>query len=236
MSTSTGTKNRKLHAALLIGMLLVFLLVYNRRGISEWLNPSPPEASFTPGVRRAANTWNRIHADSCLRIVRNGDLVLRSGGDAISSLFKKANTRDKTYSHAGLVFIENGVPMVYHCTGTSKDPEALLRRDSLSAFISPLDNTGYAIYRFQATGRQLEKLQDVCVRYFKEQRKFDPYFDLSTDSSLYCTEFVYKAVIEAFGDEKFFQTTRMGRFSFVSVDNLFIGRKRRLVCKIGYIQ
>ncbi len=221
---------------MLISMLLIFALVYNRRLIAQWIYPQPPSVEQTPNAVRASNLWNRIHADSCLKIVKDGDLVVRSGSDAISALFKSVNTRNKTYSHAGLIFIENGYPFVYHSTGTSGDPEALLRRDSLNTFIHPYDNTGYAIYRYPISRIQVKRLHDVAIQYFKERRRFDPYFDLSTDSALYCTEFVYKALKDATGNKNFFTTTSAGNFSFVAVDDLFLKKGVKMVCKIGYMQ
>ncbi len=118
---------------MLIAMLAVFLIVYNRKALQNWYAPQPVMADNSPNMRRAANSWNRFHADSCVQIVRDGDLVLRSGSDAISGLFKKVNTRDKTYSHAGIIFIENGYPMVYNLIGSADDPDAVLRRDSFPA-------------------------------------------------------------------------------------------------------
>ncbi|WP_118974646.1 YiiX/YebB-like N1pC/P60 family cysteine hydrolase [Taibaiella koreensis] len=236
MSQNTEHKNRKLHAGLLILMLLLFVAAYNRRWIRNELDPQPLVAEVMPGDRRAANPWNSTRADSCIRIVRNGDLVLRAGSDAISALFKRVNTRDKTYSHAGIVFIENGYPFVYNCIGSAANPDALLRRDSLYAYITPADNLGYAVYRYQLRPAQIEKLYAVAVRYFKERRRFDPHFDLSTDSALYCTEFVYKALQETTGDKKYLPLTEASGYSFVSVDNLFSRKDISLVCRIGYIQ
>lgn len=236
MDNQPGNTNRKLHGALLIAMLLLFALVYNRKILLNWYSPQPVIAENTPNMRRAANSWNRFHADSCAQIVRDGDLVLRSGSDAISSLFKKVNTRDKSYSHAGIVFIENGCPIVYNLIGNADDPKALIRRDSLSRFIGPYDNTGYGVYRYKLSKNQVGKLHDLCVRYFKEKRRFDPHFDLETDNALYCTEFVYKAMIEVTGDKKYLETTQMANFSFVSVDNLFLKKDIKLICKIVYIQ
>lgn len=236
MDDELRNSNRKLHSSLLIGMLVLFVIAFNRRLIAGWINPQPPSVENTPNAIRAANLWNRIHADSCIKIVKDGDLVVRSGSDAISTLFKRVNARNKTYSHAGIVFIENNYPFVYHCTGSSGNPEALVRRDSLNTFIHPYDNTGYAVYRYNLKNTQTNKLHDIVIRYFKERRRFDPYFDLATDTALYCTEFVYKAVIEATGDKKYFNTTEASNFSYVAVDNLFLRRGIKLICKIGYMQ
>jgi hypothetical protein len=227
---------RKLHATLLLVMLLLFAVVYNRRLISAHIYPQPVAKDNTLNARRAALVWNQVHADSAISLVKDGDLVLRSGSDAISALFRKVNTKDKSYSHAGIVFIENGYPFVYNCIGSASDPHALLKRDSLQTYIGPYNNLGYAIYRYHLSSGQTEKLHTTVIRYFKEQRTFDPYFDLNTDSSLYCTEFVYKAIIATTGDRKYFPITRASNFNFIAVDNLFSRKDIRLVCKIGYIQ
>lgn len=235
MEINHQKKNRKLHGSLLIGMLILFVVVYQRHNIDRWRTPKSQIADNTPNAKRAANPWNKKHADSAITIVKDGDLVLRSGNDAISEFFKKANTKDRTFSHAGIVFIENGYPFVYNCIGNADDPEALLKRDSLNAYISPYNNIGYAVYRYKLNAAQLSKLQATSVRYFKEKRRFDPHFDLSTDTLLYCTEFVYKAVIEATGDKEYLPITKATNFSYVSVDNLFLRKDAKLVCKIGYI-
>ncbi len=43
-------------------------------------------------------------------------------------------------------------------------------------------------------------------------------------------------MIEVTGDEKYLETTQMANFSFVSVDNLFLKKGIKLICKIVYIQ
>jgi hypothetical protein len=236
MDSKEEHKNRKFQAALLIAMLLLFGITFCRRCIWATLSPDAITAGHTIDSKRASNPWNRLYADSSLRFAMDGDLIVRSGADAVSALFKKANRSDKSYSHAGIVFIENGGPMVYNCMGDAEDPYRPIRRDSLSAYISPNENTGFAIYRFHLTRKQVEQLHGVCIQYFKEARAFDPHFDLKTDSLLYCTEFVYKAVIQVTGKNDYFPLTQMNAFSYVAVDNLYSRKDMKLICKIGYKQ
>jgi hypothetical protein len=237
MQPTRDHKNLRLHAALLIVMLLLFAVTFCRRWI--WNYPAENTGAIAGNIfdgKRAADPWNRAHADSSLKFVKNGDLVLRAGSDAVSALFKKANSKDKTYSHAGLVFIENGCAMVYNCIGSADNPNQVLQRDSLFSYINPESNTGFAIYRFNLDKKQAEKLHDICIQYYKENRKFDPDFDLKTDSLLYCTEFVYKAVIQATGKKDYFPVSQVNDFSYVAVDNLYSRKDMKLICKIGYKQ
>jgi len=167
----------------------------------------------------------------------DGDLVLRTGTDAVSEMFRKVNTHDKTYSHAGLVFMENGIPVVYNFMGSAEHPHAPMRRDSLNSFIDPYNNSGFAVYRFKLSAKEKEKLHDISIRYFKEGRRFDPNFNLETDSLLYCTEYIYKALNEASGKKDYFPFTEMGDFKFIAIDDLYFHKKdMKLICKIGYKQ
>jgi len=217
-------------------MLVLFLLVFNRRALFSSFFSQPVAVSLTADDKRAADPWNLAHADSARFLVKDGDLVLRSGSDPLSAMFIRVNTREKVYSHAGIVFIENGCPMVYNCVGNAADPHALLGRDSLVRFISPQHNTGFAVYRFRFSGKQVIALHDVSVKYFRERRRFDPNFSLETDSLLYCTEFVYKAVAAVTGKQDYFPVTQVNDFSFIAPDNLYGRKDMKLICRIGYKQ
>ena len=236
MSNITSTKNRKFHSALLISLLVIFFLVFNRRHILNVVDPQPVIIHNSPNMIRAANPWNIAHADSCYSLLQDGDLVLRAGSDAISDLFKRVNSRDKSYSHAGLIFYESGYPMVYNSIGTAENPYAIVQRDSMKNFISPFDNTAYAIYRYKLNKREIGNLHDEMIKYYQEKRRFDPHFDLETDSLLYCTEIVYKGLEAATGQKGYLSTTLAGKFEFVAVDDLFIKSDIKLVCKIVYKQ
>src|SRR5205823_1030742 len=101
---------------------------------------------------------------------------------------------NKTYSHSGIVVIEDGKPYVYHSIGGEDNPDAVLRRDPASFFFSPLNNFGFGIARYDMADSTIGKLKGIVKQYYKEKIKFDLDFDLKTDDRLYCAEFVYKAV------------------------------------------
>lgn len=236
METIITNKRRKLYAALLWTLLFVFLLAYNRTTISNFINPKPKVVVNSPNSLRANNPWNQFHADSSLSIVANGDLVVRAGSDAISLLFIKANSHDKTFSHAGIVFFENGYPMVYNSIASAEEPNAKVSRDSLKSFIDPHSNTAYSIYRYKLNKPEIEQMHQTLMQYYREERRFDPHFDLETDSLLYCSEIIYKALQETTGQKDYLSTTKAGAFEFVAIDNLYQKAGTKLICKIVYKQ
>jgi hypothetical protein len=183
---------------------------------------------------REDNQANFSAMDSALHLLRDGDLVLRTGADATSVMLRQMNLTNKTYSHCGIVMIENGYPFVYHSIGGEDNPDAHLRRDSASVFFTPVSNERLGIARLDISEAQIRKLHDIARRYWKAGVPFDLDFDLKSDDKLYCAEFVYKAVQEATGNSRYFHITHLLHRSYVGVDNLYEAPHARLICDVRY--
>jgi hypothetical protein len=183
---------------------------------------------------RAGNAFNKHAIDSAISMLHSGDLVLRIGGGADSYMLSQMNQRDKTFSHCGIVFIENGYPFVYHSIGGEDNPDERLRRDSAVFFFSPLHNLGLGVVRYNIGEQNINDLQKIVLQYYRERRKFDMDFDLKTDDKLYCAEFVYKAMNTALKDTSFIKPTTMLGHRFVGVDDLFMNKHARMIWQIKY--
>ena len=154
-------------------------------------------------------------------VLQDGDLVLRTGNDFISLTLRQFSRRNKTYSHCGVVRIENGQAMVYHAIGGEDNPDARLRKDSFQAFCDPEHNLGFGVFRYRLTRQQRTRLDSVVDLDFRLKIRFDMKFDLRTDSSLYCAEFVYKALGKATGQPHYLPLSHIGTFDYVAIDDLF---------------
>lgn len=187
-----------------------------------------------PAMTRETNPWNARMIDSSVHLLQNGDLVLRTGADATSYMLRQMNLTNKTYSHCGIVMIENGYPFVYHSIGGEDNPDEKLRRDSASFFFSPVSNERLGIARLDLSGSQIGLLHDIVQRYYKMAVPFDMDFDLATNDRLYCAEFVYKAIREATADTGYFSQTKLLAKTYVGVDNLYDRRHAKIICDIRY--
>lgn len=175
-------------------------------------------------TRRYADAWNKQAVDTAVARLRSGNIVLRMGLGASSRILSQINRRDKSYSHCGIVMIENGYPFVYHSIGGEDNPDERLRRDSACFFFSPLHNERIAIIIYDYSPAGVKELGNVVRTFYKARPKFDMQFDLATDDKLYCSEFVYKAIVKAMKDTAYLHTTlALGR-SFVGIDDLFLNR------------
>ncbi|MGH2642871.1 MAG: hypothetical protein ACRDE2_02890 [Chitinophagaceae bacterium] len=164
--------------------------------------------------------WGKIfYAKSLLK---DGDLVLRTGNDFISLTLRQFSVHNKTYSHCGLVRIIHGKIYIYNAIGGEDNPNARLRRDSFESFCNPEENLGFGIFQYDLTPIQHHRLDSIVDLYYKLRIKFDMKFDLKTDSTMYCAEFVYKAVTRATEDSAYMPLSHIGDFEYVAIDNLFL--------------
>ena len=156
------------------------------------------------------------------------------GADVTSYMFSQMNQRDKSYSHCGLVVVEDGRPYVYHSIGGEDNPDQILRKDPAAFWFAPANNLGFGVVRFPLNQGAIDSLKSVVVQMYKEKRKFDMDFDLETDDRLYCAEFAYKALNQAVNDPEYIKPVTVLGYTFVGVDNLFLHREAKLICQLRF--
>ena len=78
-------------------------------------------------------------------ILKDGDLVVRSGDEVSSQLIKKINRRDQNWSHSGLVFYDEGYPYIYHIVSSEENPSEKITREPLEIYSNPRKNSAFII-------------------------------------------------------------------------------------------
>jgi hypothetical protein len=172
-------------------LLIVAIIVMGSSGCNCNNNSDLPSASNT-NVSAYASSEDKIKEG--VTLLREGDLVMRNSTELSSQIIREFCRTDKSYSHAGMVFFENGYPMIYHILPGDENPDEKLTRDSLMSFTPPRRNTGFAIYRYQLQPQELTDLRNIVHDWYNTGVKFDSLLNLENDDRLYCSELVYKAV------------------------------------------
>lgn len=221
--------------ALIFALIATVLTIALKKCVTAKAEPTAINQSFLENIeRRKSNPYNLRLQDSCIGILKQGDIVLRKGNDATSDMLCLLNLSDKTYSHCGVVNIENGYPFVYHSIGGEDNPDAKLRRDSANFWITPANNNTIGIARTDLTDEQKIKMAGLLQQFYKKQVKFDMKFDLKSDDRFYCAELVYKAVTQAAGDTQYFQPVSAFGFRYIGIDNLYLNPHCSMVCQVRY--
>ena len=204
-------------------------MLFLANGLYSCHQPQPKSTAIDLSVKKETDTRNKQLVDTAVSLLKSGQIVLRMGLGADSRLLAQMNRKNKSYSHCGIVMVENGYPFVYHSIGGENNPDERLRRDSAKFFFSPAYNTAIAVVRYDLDSIKINELGKVVREYYKLRPKFDMKFDLRTDDKLYCSEFVFKAVNKATHDTTFIGTTSVAGLRFVGTDNLFVNPHAHIV-------
>ena len=156
------------------------------------------------------------------KIVKTGDLIVRTGRDFTSETMRLLSTKDKTYSHCGIASIEHDSIFVYHSIGGEWNPDQKLRRDPFIFFCNPYENKGFGIFRYKITPDENVTLIKVVHKFYDKKIMFDMQFNLASDDRMYCSEFIYKAIKQATNNKIVLPGTIINNIKFIALDNLFI--------------
>ena len=170
-------------------------------------------ASRLANAERTAGNKRWCKAPPC--DLRPGDLVLRTEAAFLSRCFVEASSREKRFSHVGVVSVSGTPPMIVSI-GEGGMGAGRVRVVSWQDYMRNAKDC--AVYRFDGGG-------DVGIRIAQSAASrvgtpFDPAFDLKSKDRLYCSELVRDAVNEAVG-RSVIGTTRKDGFEYVSIDDCY---------------
>jgi hypothetical protein len=221
--------------ALIFALIATILTIALKKCVGAKADNVAVNQSFLNNIsKRKNNPVNILLQDSCVRILKQGDIVFRKGNDATSDMLCLLNLTDKTYSHCGIIAIENGYPFVYHSIGGEDNPDAKLRRDSAGFWFTPANNNMVGIARTDMKDEEKNRTGELLRWFYKEKIKFDMKFDLRSDDRFYCAELVYKAIIQATGNKEYFKPVTAFGFRYIGIDNLYLNPHCKTVCQVRY--
>lgn len=166
--------------------------------------------------------------------LHSGDLIFRHGRGFISNALMSLGQREKKYSHAGIVAVENGNVYVYHSIGGEQNISNKLRKDKLEDFCSPQDVHAFGIYRSDLSPGQIVSVMEKITDYYKDELEFDTRFDLLSDDKMYCTELVYKIFNAVSGERNYISLSTVGDKVYVACDDLYLNPHFKLVYSFKY--
>lgn len=173
--------------------------------------------------------------DSCETLIIEGDIMLRSGNDFISTALAELNVRDKTYSHCGIVLKgANGELLVAHSIGGEDNPDQQLIIEPIKSWLNPDNIDGFGVVRYDMDSEQVSNLKLIIAEQYAQPVRFDMDFDLETDDRLYCSEFVSKALLHVLKDSLVYHIDTLYSKPIIGVDNLFLNSKARFICKVRF--
>jgi hypothetical protein len=176
--------------------------------------------SKKPIVTGAANNleYNSEQLYNIVQKVKHGDVITRTGNDFTSRSLRKMQQHDQTYSHCGIVAIEKDSVFVYHALGGEFNPNQTILKQPITQFCNWQENFGIGLFRFNVSETNKNKIVNEAAVFYRKKIPFDLHFSLQSIDSLYCAEYVQKAVNQATALP--FDTSYIKTFPFFGVDNI----------------
>ncbi len=161
--------------------------------------------------------------------LQNGDLVLRNSKGLLSFVFRNSSLQERKFTHAGFLYKINNEWLVYHFIDDNKNSG--LHTEALHDFIANEKCTAYAFYRYQLNTEEQNKLDSIISSSKNELISFDSDFDLATDSSMYCSEWIAKTLSKAVIEKHFIPETTVAGYTYIAPDNLYLNTHCKLLYK-----
>jgi hypothetical protein len=163
------------------------------------------------GIRSATEkrTSNLAMITNARQLIRDGDLVLRTGNDFSSEQVKQFSRKDKTYSHGGIAFHDSGDIYIYHVVPDYYHVTDKVRKEKLDSFCNPAQNLGFAVARYQMDPAEITVFRGYLNEQYRKQIPFDMTFNLRSDDSMYCSEMIKKGLILATKDRIHIENEKM---------------------------
>ncbi len=169
--------------------------------------------------------------------VKNGDLLERVDDDMVSESMRNFSKKDKSFSHCGIAFIEDGDVYVYNNMAGEENKSEKMMREPYDSFVSPHKKSGFGIFRYNLADSEIARLHEITKSNYAAGLRFDKTFDLKTDDKMYCAEMVLKFLKTATANRIVIPTTKLynyrvrdpkykglvlKEFEYVGLDDLYL--------------
>jgi len=150
---------------------------------------------------------------------RNGDIICRLGNGYFSKYFRNYSSKEKLYSHSGILEIASDTIFVIHIEASELTGIGFVKREDICSFLDGIKTWG--IYRITDEDYIQSGITHHAKSYYHENIPFDLDFDLSDDTKLYCTELVACSVNKAFEDSIIKPTLTLKTKLFYGIDDIY---------------
>lgn len=148
--------------------------------------------------------------------VKVGDVVFRKGSGMWTRYFIGASSREKRFSHVGIVVSVEPTALILHADGNDRTGVGKVRTEQWEDFFSIASEC--AVYRYSGDEETARSFARGGLR--RLDVPFDPAFDMSSTNALYCTELIREVVNEAVGSELIGFTILKGH-RIIAIDDVY---------------
>lgn len=137
-------------------------------------------------------------------MLRDGDIIIRKGFGFVSNKITDILNEPYNVSHCGIVCNTTapGGPTVIHSVSSTLSDIDGVQSCNIKKFVAESRENSIIVVRFKDTASHPSRLiASEAQRYLDAQLPFDNSFDLTDSSEIYCTELVWKILLDKYGHD-----------------------------------
>ncbi len=153
---------------------------------------------------------------------QSGDLIFRKGNGIFSQYFANAGSKEKVYSHVGILRKEGDSTFVYHIEADEFTGEGNILKEPLNSFLNKVKH--YSIRNLNVTYAERDAIIHQADSLLKMKVPFDMDFDASTTDKFYCTELAAYILNSSVKNSNIQPTLVLNHKKYYSVDDLYYSK------------
>jgi hypothetical protein len=179
-------------------IVLIIFIVFFSIAISSWLfllaynHHSLQEQSF----------YKYTLSEKEYSEIQDGDIILRHGYGLVSDLIVEQLKEKYDLSHCAIVVkTDTGLAVVHSVSSSVSNVDGVQSQD-LKSFIEESHYNSVVVIRYKS---RINKPNSAISRkakyYLAKQIPFDNAFDINDSTQFYCTELLWKVILNEYGDD-----------------------------------
>ena len=135
------------------------------------------------------------------KLIRDGDIILRHGYGLVSDIIVEQLGEAYDISHCAIVCKLPDTCFVVHSVSSSISNVDGVQAQGLNSFINESQLNSVIVIRYKAQDKDLSAISRRAQDYLRKGVPFDEAFDITDSTEFYCTELLWKVLLNEFGDD-----------------------------------
>ena len=134
--------------------------------------------------------------------IQDGDIILRHGYGFVSDMIVERLHEKYAISHCAIVCKDDTSCMVIHSVSSSLSDIDGVQSQELNSFIQDSHYNSVIVIRYKPKiNKPLSAISRKAKYYLAQQIPFDNAFNINDSSEFYCSELLWKVILNEYGDD-----------------------------------
>jgi len=134
--------------------------------------------------------------------INDGDIILRHGYGLVSDMIVEQLDEQYDISHCAIVCKNDSACYIIHSVSSTLSDIDGVQSQDLKSFINDSQYNSVIVIRYKPKiNKPLSAISKRAKFYLSQKIPFDNAFDINDSSEFYCTELLWKVILNEYGDD-----------------------------------